>query len=107
MFVHDMNILRFFSKSQTFCYRQTGMTTSCVGGNIFSKICLYLDINNRGFEFFFLLADIEREKWVKWLVVARCYGGSVVNSSKPKNLTQNKAAPPYTLEHFWLENDRL
>ena len=44
-------------------------------GNIFSEICLYLDINKREFEFFFLLADIEREKRVKCLVVARCYVG--------------------------------
>ena len=46
---------------------------SCVGGNIFYEICLYLDINNRGFEFFFLLADIECEKWEKCLIIARCY----------------------------------
>ena len=30
MFVHNMNILRFFSKSQSFWYRQTEMTTSCL-----------------------------------------------------------------------------
>ena len=30
MFVLNMNILRFFSKLQTFCYRLIGMTTSCL-----------------------------------------------------------------------------
>ena len=87
MFVLNMKILRFFSKAQTFCYRLIGMTTSClknknnqcncycVGGTFFSEICLDLDINNRGFEFFFLLADIERQKRVKCLIVARCYVG--------------------------------
>ena len=66
---------------------------SCVGGNIFSAICLYLDINNRGFEFFFLPAGVMFD-WV-------------INSSILKNLTPDKAASPYTLENFWLENDKL
>ena len=84
MFVRNMYILRFVSKLQRFSYRLIGRTTSClknqcicfcVGGNIFSEICIYLDINNRRFEFFFLLADIEREKLVKCLIVVRCYVG--------------------------------
>ena len=48
---------------------------SCVGGNIFSEICFYLDINNRGFEFLFLLADMECEKWVKSYIIAKFYVG--------------------------------
>ena len=47
----------------------------CVGRKICSEICLYLDISNTVFEFFFLLADIEREKMVKFLIVARRYVG--------------------------------
>ena len=70
------------------------------------EICLYLDINNRGFEFFFLLADIERKKRVKCLIVAKCYIG-LGYQFIPKNLTPNKAASPYTLENVWLKNDKL
>ena len=40
---------------------------------IFCEICFYLDINNRGFEFFILLADIKREKRVKCFIITRCY----------------------------------
>ena len=64
-------------------------------------------MNNRGFESFFLLANIKRAKRVKCLTVAMCYVGLVINSSIPKNLTPNKAASLYTLHNFWLENDKL
>ena len=64
-------------------------------------------MDNRGFEFFFLLADIERQKRVKCLLVARCYVGLGYQFIQPKNLTPNKAASPYTLENFWLGNDKL
>ena len=73
---------------------------SCVGGNIFSEICLYLDINNRWSEFFSLLADIECKNWVKCLTIARCYVGLGYQFIISENLTPNKAASPYTLEHF-------
>ena len=83
MFVHNMNILRFFSKLQTFCYRLIGMTTSClkitcanalVLAKTFSVKFAFICISTTD-EFFFLLADIEREKRVKCLIVARCYVG--------------------------------
>ena len=49
--------------------------SSCAGGNNFSEICFHFDINNRGFEFFILLADIEGKKRIKSLIFARCYVG--------------------------------
>ena len=83
MFVHNMNILRLFlvNHRHFFTVRLEWLhlvwnnqcKCSCVGRNIFSEICLYLDINNRWFEFFFLLGDIECEKWVKCLIIARSY----------------------------------
>ena len=38
----------------------------CVGGNIFSEICLYLNIDNRGFEVFFLISPPLRLVPVIW-----------------------------------------
>ena len=79
----------------------------CVGRNTFSEICLYLDINNSGFEIFFVFSHIDRERRVKCFIVARCYVELFINSSIPKNLTPNNAVSPYTLEDVWLENDKL
>ena len=85
----------------------TSANALVLAGTFSMKFAFILDINNRGFEFFFWFADIECEKWVKCLIIARCYGGLSYNSSMANNLTPNKAASPYTLENFWLANDKF
>ena len=73
----------------------------------FSEICLYLDINNRGFESFFLLADIESEKRVKCLIVARCYVGLVYQFIDTKEFNSKQGCITIHPRKFWLENDKL
>ena len=79
MFVLDMYTLRLFSKLQTFCYLEIDNILSeitsanaLVLAETFSVKFAFIWI---GFEFFILLADIEREKRLKCLVVARSYVG--------------------------------
>ena len=83
---------------------------SSVGGNIFSQICYYLDISNEAFELLFLLADVEREKRVKCVIVARCDGGLSYQFIRIKKFNSKQGCitiHPYNLENFWLENEKL
>ena len=82
--VHIRIRIKIYNKSQNFAavtleWEHLLWNNQCkctyVGRNIFSEIYFYLDIYNREFEILFLLADIEREKWVKYLIVARSYVG--------------------------------
>ena len=71
------------------------------------KFAFYLDINNRGFEFFFLLADIEREKRVKCLVVARYYVGLGYQIIHTKELNSRQGGNTIHPRKFLVEERQI